>query len=123
MRFLVLILLFVVSTVHATDIEKERRWADQIVDFLIDGEAVWLEDNGHQFLGIHTEAEVDSDKAIIVVHGTGVHPDWEQVVKPVRVEMTAHGWHTLSIQMPVLVNEAEYKDYVDSISVNTRTNN
>jgi pimeloyl-ACP methyl ester carboxylesterase len=26
--------------------------------------------------------------------------------------MTEHGWHTLSIQMPILHNEAEYKDYI-----------
>ena len=112
MKFLVLFISLLVTTAQATDIEKEQRWAEQVVDFLIDGEAIWLNDNGHEFLGIYTESEDESNKAIIVVHGTGVHPDWEQVVKPVRVEMAAHGWNTLSIQMPILVNEAEYEDYV-----------
>jgi len=112
MRFLVLFLMLSFATAYATDVGKEQRWANQIVDFLIDGEAVWLKDDGHEFLGIYTEAEDPADKAIIVVHGTGVHPDWEQVVKPVRVEMTAYGWNTLSIQMPILENEAVYADYV-----------
>ena len=113
MKFLAILFSILAVTAHATDVEKEKRWADQIVDFLIDGEAVWLEDQGHQFLGILTESDTDSDKAMIVVHGTGVHPDWEQVIKPIRVEMPYHGWHTLSIQMPILANEAEYKDYVE----------
>jgi hypothetical protein len=36
----------------ASDVEKERRWADQIVDSLIDGDAVWLSAGDHEFLGI-----------------------------------------------------------------------
>jgi len=109
-------LLFVVSILcvhaHASDVAKEKRWADQVVDAILDGEAVWLKADGHEFLTIYTEAETDSSKGIIVVHGTGVHPDWEQVVKPVRVEMITRGWHTLSIQVPILHNEASYEEYV-----------
>ncbi len=49
---------------------------------------------------------------MIVVHGTGIHPNWEQVVQPIRVALTEHGWHTLSIQMPILHNGAEFEEYV-----------
>ena len=49
---------------------------------------------------------------MIVLHGTGFHPDWEQVVQPVRVNMTEHGWNTLSIQLPLLEKSAAYEDYV-----------
>ncbi len=104
--------LFFTFSVYASDVEKEKRWASQIVDFLIDGEAEWLNADGHEFLSIYTEAEEESKRAIIVVHGTGIHPNWDQVVKPVRVEMTTLGWNTLSIQMPILHNEAEYAEYV-----------
>ncbi len=45
------------------------------------------------------------------MHGTGVHPNWNQVIQPLRVEMAARGWHTISIQMPVLANEASHDDY------------
>ncbi|MCB1802366.1 MAG: DUF3530 family protein, partial [Gammaproteobacteria bacterium] len=50
-------------------------------------------------------------KAIVVMHGTGVHPNWPTVVAPLRVRLTESGWHTLSIQMPVLANEAAHEDY------------
>ena len=106
------LLLIFSFALQASDLEKEARWAEQIVDFLIDGEAEWLEADGQEFLGIYTEADEESNKAIIVVHGTGVHPDWAQVIKPIRVEMASLGWNTLSIQMPILHNEATYQEYV-----------
>lgn len=113
MRTLLAFVLFLFAfSLQASDIEKEARWAEQIVDFLIDGEAEWLQADDHEFLGIYTEADDESSKAIIVVHGIGVHPDWTQVIKPVRVEMAGRGWNTLSIQMPVLHNEATYEDYL-----------
>ncbi len=106
------VLLLIICSADATDVEKEQRWAEQVVDFLIDGEAVWLKHDDVEFLSLYTEADEASSKAIIVVHGTGVHPNWDQVVKPVRVEMAGRGWNTLSIQMPILPNEASYEDYV-----------
>lgn len=101
-----------IGTVSASDLDKEKRWADQIVDSLLDGEAVYLNDGVSDVLAIYTASETEASRGIIVVHGTGVHPDWEQVVQPVRVEMTTHGWNTLSIQMPILVNEATYEQYI-----------
>ena len=104
--------LLVSTVVIASDVEKERRWADQIVDALIEGEAVWLHAGEHEFLGIYTEAEdSDSKYGAIILHGIGVHPDWQQVVYPLRTRIPALGWHTLSLQMPILPNEAKEGDY------------
>lgn len=94
----------------ASDLDKERRWADQIVDGLFEGEPVWLEAGGHKFLAIHTPAERPKG-AVLLLHGIGVHPDWPQVINPLRVGLPARGWTTLSLQMPILPNEAEAKDY------------
>ena len=112
-----LIRLFLITLVAfsgnalASDLAKEKRWADQIVDAILDGEAIWLNDGTSDFLGIYTEAEEDKGRAVIVMHGTGIHPDWQQVVKPLRVGLIEHDWNTLSIQMPILPNEAEYAEY------------
>jgi len=102
---------FLAPGVSASDLDKEKRWADQVVDAILDGDAVWLNDGKNNFLGIYTEAEEDKGRAVIVMHGTGIHPDWQQVIQPLRVGLTEHNWNTLSIQMPVLANEAEYIDY------------
>ena len=99
-----------------SDLEKEARWRAQIVDALMDGEAVDLVAGGQTFLGLYTEAETadgePSQRAAIIVHGIGVHPDWPQVIHPIRVGLPAQGWSTLSIQMPILGNEAESSDYL-----------
>jgi len=100
----------------ASDTDKEKRWADQIVDALIDGNAEWLEAEGHKFLAIYTEDQTGEPKGgAIILHGIGVHPNWSEVIYPLRTELPNHGWATLSIQMPVLPNEAEVKDYIPLI--------
>jgi len=108
---LIFIMLAFSTGIQASDLAKEKRWADQVVDAIIDGEAVWLNDGSNKFLGIYTEAEEDKGRAVIVMHGTGIHPDWQQVIQPLRVGLTEHNWNTLSIQMPILPNEAEYPEY------------
>ena len=107
-----IILLMLAAPVAASDLEKEQRWREQVEDSIMDGEAVDLVVEGQEVFAIYMEAEDGSDKGMIVVHGTGIHPNWQQVVQPIRVEMTAHGWNTLSIQMPILHNEAQYEEYV-----------
>lgn len=94
-----------------SDLAKEQRWREQIVDSLFDGEAVDLRAGETTFLGIYTEADEPTGRAAIVIHGIGVHPNWPQVVYPLRTALPAHGWSTLAIQMPVLANEASSDDY------------
>jgi pimeloyl-ACP methyl ester carboxylesterase len=110
-NILILMILAFSTSIQASDLAKEKRWADQVVDAILDGEAIWLNDGTSDFLGIYTEAEEDKGRAVIVMHGTGIHPDWQQVVKPLRVGLIEHNWNTLSIQMPILPNEAEYAEY------------
>jgi pimeloyl-ACP methyl ester carboxylesterase len=106
------LLLFAAPGLPASDFAKEKRWADQIVDMLIDGEAVWLEAEGHQFLAIYTEANTPRPKhGVILMHGIGVHPNWNQVIYPLRSGLAERGMPTLSLQMPILRNEAEAIEY------------
>ena len=111
--FLILVGLVVLpGQASASDFAKEKRWADDIVDALIDGEAVWLTADQHKFLGIYTQTQDKNIKgAAIVLHGIGVHPNWPEVVYPLRVRLTERGWQTLSLQMPILRNGAEYDEY------------
>jgi pimeloyl-ACP methyl ester carboxylesterase len=110
-RLLLITLLTLSGNAQASDLAKEKRWADQVVDAILDGEAIWLNDGNSEFLGIYTEAEEDKGRAVIVMHGTGIHPDWQQVIQPLRVGLAGYNWNTLSIQMPILPNEADYPEY------------
>lgn len=98
---------------HASDLEREQRLAEQTVDAIFDGEPVMLQAEGRDFLGIFMEAEgVPEHGAAIILHGRGTHPDSGQVAGPLRTALPAHGWTTLSLQMPVLEKEATYYDYL-----------
>lgn len=98
---------------YASDTAKEKRWADQTVDSIMVGDAEWLKVGKSKILSIYTENS--TEKAIggaIILHGSGVHPNWDQVVRPLRSQLPDYGWSTLSLQLPVLGNEAEYNEYI-----------
>ena len=96
----------------SSDIAKERRWAEQVEDGLLDGDAVWLDDGkGQEFLGVLTEGDADSGRAVLLVHGIGVHPNWPDVIYPLRAGLFEAGITSLSIQMPILANEADPAEY------------
>ncbi len=107
-----LLLLLSCATAIASDKAKEQRWANQIVDQLIEGEPAWLEAGEDRFLAILTEAEGEPRGTVILMHGIGVHPNWPQVIYPLRTELPRLGWTTLSLQMPVLPNEAGSEEYI-----------
>lgn len=101
------------------DFEREQRMAGEIVDAILDGEPVELAtDSGRRFLGIYTQnaSELPTRGTVVILHGRGFHPDWADVVQPLRVGLTEHGWNTLSIQLPVLEKGAKYNDYVKVFS-------
>ncbi|MBT3195790.1 MAG: DUF3530 family protein [Candidatus Ruthia sp.] len=115
MRKILVALILLSNIVFAQvipDYAKEARWASFIEDGLMDGDVVLLKANDHEFLAIYTESESDTKKTAVVVHGLGVHPDWPQVIQPLRVALTERGFNTLSIQMPVLENGVGFERYL-----------
>lgn len=98
---------------HASDFEREERLAEEVIDGLFTGDAVYLSIEAREFLAIDTLSETDETKgAAIILHGRGFHPDWPDTTGPLRVGLSERGWRTLSLQMPVLEKEAKYFDYV-----------
>ena len=105
--------IMIVLSAQATDNAKEERWANQVTEFLLDGDTEWLEANGKKFLSIFTPAATDNTVgAVILLHGRGAHPDWPQVIQPLRIQLPGKGWATLSLQMPVLSGDAFDRDYI-----------
>ncbi|MDX1824396.1 MAG: DUF3530 family protein [Thiohalomonadales bacterium] len=111
---LIILLFFLMTPIlHASDLAKEKRWADQIVDALITGDAEWLSVGDLNVLSIYTPSETEPARgAAIIMHGLGVHPDWPDVIHPLRTRLPEAGWATLSLQMPILPNEASGPDYL-----------
>ena len=110
----ILLAVFTVTPVGATnsDVAKESRWAEQVIDGLLDGDEHWLiDDIGHEFLSILTEGDKSSGRAVVLVHGIGVHPNWPDVIYPLRAGLLEQGITTLSLQMPILANDADEREY------------
>lgn len=97
--------------VYSSDLIREKRMASEIVDAILDGEAVFIKTDGHEFLSIYTEAD-EPEGVAIILHGRGFHPDWADAINPLRTGLVESGWSTLSVQMPVLEKQAKYYDYV-----------
>lgn len=108
---IMLLLLGSLTPGFASDLTREKRMKDQIIDAILDGEAEMLMADGHEFLSIYTATD-EPKGAVLILHGRGFHPDWADVVNPLRVGLVEQGWNTLSIQLPVLDKEARYYDYV-----------
>ena len=92
------------------DYAREKKWADEVVPGVVVGDPVYLQTprGHHKFLTLFTPA--DPDKAVIVVHGMGIHPDWG-MVGTLRSELADRGFTTLSVQMPILAADAQSEAY------------
>src|SRR5512143_300127 len=93
------------------DYAREQKWADEVVPGLVVGEPVYLQTprGHHKFLTLFTPV-AGTDKAAIVVHGMGIHPDWG-MIGTLRTELADRGFATLSIQMPILAADARAEAY------------
>jgi len=95
------------------DYAREKRWADEITPAILVGDPVYLAlKSGHKFLAIHTPPlpQAKARAGVIVVHGMGVHPDWN-LINALRSQLAGQGYATLSVQMPVLASDAKAESY------------
>lgn len=92
------------------DYAREKRWADEITPAILVGDPVYVAlKSGHKFLTIHTP-NAKARAGVIVVHGMGVHPDWN-LINVLRSQLAEQGYATLSVQMPVLAADAKGESY------------
>ena len=91
--------------------EFEQVIADRLAERGVPGEMVWLQAEGRQFLGLYMAPPPAAPRqAVILLHGLGGHPDWPDVIQPLRTQLPALGWGTLSIQLPRLSPQASHAD-------------
>ncbi len=106
-----LICTLLAGAAHAqADYERERRTADEVRQTVLTGEAFTLQlPTGRPFFAILTRA-AKPRAGIVLVHGIGAHPDWG-LISALRTQLPAGGYTTLSIQMPVLAEDAKPAQY------------
>lgn len=93
---------------------RESRMISEIEEAVMDGDVEFLPlASDKEVFSIYMESERDSFKGgVIILHNRGQHANWSDTTKPLRVGLAEKGWHTLSVQMPVLEKNAKYYDYV-----------
>jgi len=88
-----------------SNIQREKNWADQVVDTVVVGEPVWLSARQHKFLALYAPPAQAGGRGVILVHGRGVHPAWG-FIDNLRADVADASFHTLSLQMPILEADA-----------------
>ena len=95
------------------DREREDRLVEEMEANLFDGDVITLLPDGETFATVEMESQTDTTRGgIVLLHGRGFHADWPENIGSLRVGLSEAGWHTLSLQMPVLEKSAKYFDYL-----------
>ncbi len=99
------------APVWASDLAKEQAFAEGLKPQLVAGELTRLRTKtGLSFAAIFTPSQLGSTVGgIVVLHDINQHPDWVDVISPLRRQLPLHGWATLSLQMPITSSDAPYE--------------
>jgi len=93
-----------------SNLQREKNWADQVVDTVVVGEPVWLAGRQQKFLALYAPPAHAGSQGVILIHGRGVHPAWG-FIDNLRADLAEAGFHTLSLQMPILAADAAFAGY------------
>ena len=103
--------------IGAGDGEREQQLAEQLRESVAQGEPVNLSTETGEFLALH-DAAIGAlpRQALLLVHNMGGHPDWPEVIAPLRTGVKAPAWGTLSLQMPLLPPASLADDYGGTVA-------
>ena len=89
----------------------EQEIAARLTERLPAAEVIRLGHRKTPFLGLLCDAQNNNRGAVLLLHSMAGHPDWPEVIAPLRASLPQSGWTTLSIQLPVLPPEQPLSDY------------
>ena len=93
-------------------LSREQQIAEKLTLTADADEIISLKASGGRFIGLYKRAKSSEARGVVIlVHGMGAHPDWPDVISPLRTRLTEFGWSTLSIQMPILSPEEPVAEY------------
>jgi len=107
--------------VSAQDIQaqnREQQVAEKLALIVDADEIVSLKAPGGRFIGIYQRAKTGGSHGVVILaHGMGAHPDWPDVISPLRTRLPEFGWSTFSIQMPILSPDEPVAEYGKTLRV------
>lgn len=109
------LLLCSVST-HAADTppasnDPQTQLAAKLEASSVPGKVVWLEGPDHKTLAIFQPTTAPQPQgAVILVPDSGMTPDGESVIGPLRRKLTGFGWSTLALNVPAIFDSTAKVD-------------
>jgi pimeloyl-ACP methyl ester carboxylesterase len=83
--------------------QADRQVARLVTADLEGGEVRWLTSGAGPVLGAYSAPiEEPARGAVLLLHDLDAHLDWPQVIRPLRLYLSRHGWHVLALQMPAV---------------------
>ncbi len=96
-----LALLCLSGPAAALDLAGERDWARDVARTASGADLIWLRADGVPFPALwRPEAKRPPQGAALILPERGTHPDWPQVIAPLRRGLAARGWATLALALP-----------------------
>lgn len=111
-------LLLAAWTAGAAAADEARRdlyWADQLEHSPSAGDIVRLGPE-KKFVALF-RADVTGTRrgGAVLLHDMGTHPDWPEVIGPLRRALPRYGWASLSVQLPVFDRHTAAEAYVSTL--------
>ncbi len=105
---LLLVFLLATSAAGAENLAREQVIASELIERIGEQEVVWLRSNGTNFLALSVKTSAAEEQGgIILLHDIDAHPDWPEIISPLRNGLPEKGWSTLSIQLPLRSRDVE----------------
>ena len=97
---------------------RESEISQQLEAVLMTGEALWLGEAEQRFLALFEESTEDNIYgAVILLHDLGGNADLPQLISAMRKTLPKKGWHTLSLQLPIVNADEEKNVYLERLEV------
>jgi len=124
-RFASAIALFILTTlcsnglIVAETVQKmtETSWEQVLIESVDSSEINWLNTPDEKFMALYRDDTTGTlQGGMILLHDMGTHPDWPDVIAPLRQFLPQQGWATLSIQLPVFEKDGQVSNYAGTLA-------
>lgn len=95
---------------------RDSYWAGQLERSPSAGDIVQLGQEEQKFLALfRADTTGTRHGGAVLLHPMGAHPDWPEVIAPLRRALPGYGWASLAIQLPVFDQHTGVEAYVPTL--------
>ncbi|MGR9108951.1 MAG: alpha/beta fold hydrolase, partial [Gammaproteobacteria bacterium] len=108
--------LWTTAGMPSSDFQYEQQRSDTVARSVTEGKVVWLQAGQLSFLSVFLEAErPETRRAVVILPGISDHADSNGLVRSLRTSFPAHGWNSLSLQMPLRYPDQDLENYLSLV--------